>query len=97
MAITFAGDAKKNMRNFLKNYGIQIGILINLIVIASVVFGAGKICNRQDRIIKDVELKLDKEIYYREFSQIDKRLQRIEEKLDAVLADHKAGIGGPGR
>lgn len=82
------------MRNFLKNHGYWIGILVNLIVLASVVFGAGKICDRQDRIIKDVELKLDKEIYYREVYLLDKRLERIEGKLDAVIEDYKADIRG---
>jgi hypothetical protein len=82
------------VRNFLKNYGYWIGILVNLIVLASVVFGAGKICDRQDRIIKDVELKLDKEIYYREVYLLDKRLERIEGKLDAVIEDYKADIRG---
>jgi hypothetical protein len=83
------------VRNFLKNYGVHIGILVNLIVIASVVFGAGKICENQARIVKDVELKLDKEIYYREFSQVDERLQRIEEKLDAIIANRKTDLNGP--
>jgi hypothetical protein len=82
------------VRNFLKNHGYWIGILVNLIVLASVVFGAGKICDRQDRIIKDVELKLDKEIYYREVYLLDKRLERIEGKLDAVIEDYKADIRG---
>jgi len=83
------------VRNFLKNYGVHIGILVNLIVIASVVFGAGKICENQARIVKDVELKLDKEIYYREFRQVDERLQRIEEKLDAIIANRKTDLNGP--
>jgi hypothetical protein len=82
------------MKNFLKNYGLWIGVLANLIMVVSVIFAAGKVCDRQDRTIKDVELKLDKEIYYREVYLLDKRLERIEGKLDAVIEDYKADIRG---
>lgn len=65
---------------------------------------ADRIRSTQPRLAKEIDYKLDKEIYdrdqahrQREFDRFQKQLDRIEEKLDNVLTrSHKDNPGGPG-
>lgn len=74
------------MRSFFEKHGVWIR-LITLVV--AIVYGAGRFSAKCDAIARDnknisieVEKKLDKEQYYREFQIVSDTLKRIERKVD---------------
>jgi hypothetical protein len=78
------------MKRFTENKGnLLICLALLIINLATIVFAAGKIYSKQDVIEQAVEKKVDKESYYREYSQLGERLKRIEDKLDASLENNQ--------
>ena len=70
------------MKNFIKNNGQWIRVCV---ILAVIIFAAGKIHNSHTALCREIETKLDKELYDRELTQVRKQLDRIEEKVDALI------------
>ncbi len=85
------------MKNFIKNNRHWLKIVI---VIATIIFAAGRISNSYDHLCKEVNNKVDKEIYELDRRhlerELDLRLQRIEEKIDAISKSLENASGRPG-
>lgn len=83
------------MRNDLKQAGPWIRIAL---ILAVLIFTAGKISQGYEQLCKRVDAKLDKEIYNRDQQalrrEITLQLQRIEEKIDALNSIPKDPIAG---
>lgn len=83
------------MKEFCKSKTVWLKVII---ISAGIIFGAGRISHSFDQLKEQVKSKLDKEIYERDCQhfqrELDLRLGRIEEKIDALNPIHK---NSPGR
>lgn len=70
------------MKRFIKNNGQAIVLVIFL---ATVIFAAGRIHTTQAELCRQIQQKVNQELYNREIKHIDERLRRIEDKIDVLI------------